>query len=61
MLADLGADVIKIEGPDSPDLGRWSAAVVTQKPLNSYFHSLNRSKRAICLDLKKEDGTARLP
>ena len=56
MLADLGADVIKIEGPDSPDLGRWSAAVVTQKPLNSYFHSLNRSKRAICLDLKKEDG-----
>jgi crotonobetainyl-CoA:carnitine CoA-transferase CaiB-like acyl-CoA transferase len=56
MLADLGADVIKIEGPDSPDLGRWSAAVVTQKPLNSYFHSLNRSKRAICLDLKNEDG-----
>ena len=56
MLADLGADVIKIEGPDSPDLGRWSAAVVTQKPLNSYFHSLNRGKRAICLDLKNEDG-----
>jgi crotonobetainyl-CoA:carnitine CoA-transferase CaiB-like acyl-CoA transferase len=56
MLADLGADVIKIEGPDSPDLGRWSAAVVTQKPLNAYFHSLNRSKRAICLDLKKEEG-----
>jgi crotonobetainyl-CoA:carnitine CoA-transferase CaiB-like acyl-CoA transferase len=56
MLADLGADVIKIEGPDSPDLGRWSAAVVAQEPLNAYFHSLNRSKRAICIDLKNEMG-----
>jgi crotonobetainyl-CoA:carnitine CoA-transferase CaiB-like acyl-CoA transferase len=56
MLADLGADVIKIEGPDSPDLGRWSAAVVTQEPPNSYFQSLNRSKRGICIDLKQEKG-----
>src|SRR6266545_2947855 len=56
MLADLGADVIKIEGPDTPDLGRWSAAVVSQAPLNAYFHSLNRSKRAVCLDLKNERG-----
>jgi crotonobetainyl-CoA:carnitine CoA-transferase CaiB-like acyl-CoA transferase len=58
MLADLGADVIKIEGPDTPDLGRWSAAVVAQQPLNAYFHSLNRSKRAICIDLKNERGRA---
>jgi crotonobetainyl-CoA:carnitine CoA-transferase CaiB-like acyl-CoA transferase len=58
MLGDLGADVIKIEGPDTPDLGRWSAAVVAQEPLNSYFHSLNRSKRAICIDLKNEKGRA---
>src|SRR5262245_4169284 len=56
MLADLGADVIKIEGPDSPDLGRWSAAVSAQEPLNSYYHSLNRGKRAIVLDLKLEKG-----
>jgi crotonobetainyl-CoA:carnitine CoA-transferase CaiB-like acyl-CoA transferase len=56
MLADLGADVIKVEGPDTPDLGRWSGAVAAQTPLNSYFHSLNRGKRAICIDLKHERG-----
>jgi crotonobetainyl-CoA:carnitine CoA-transferase CaiB-like acyl-CoA transferase len=56
MLADLGADVIKVEGPDTPDLGRWSGAVAARSPLNSYFHSLNRGKRAICIDLKHERG-----
>src|SRR3954464_11466057 len=56
MLGDLGADVIKIEGPDTPDLGRWSAAVQSQQPLNAYYHSLNRSKRAICIDLKVQKG-----
>jgi crotonobetainyl-CoA:carnitine CoA-transferase CaiB-like acyl-CoA transferase len=58
MLADLGADVIKIEGPDSPDLGRWSMAVRAQTPLNAYFHAHNRSKRGIVLDLKHERGRA---
>jgi crotonobetainyl-CoA:carnitine CoA-transferase CaiB-like acyl-CoA transferase len=56
MLADLGADVIKIEGPDSPDLGRWSSAVEAREPLNSYFQTLNRNKRGIVLDLKLEKG-----
>lgn len=56
MMADLGADVIKIEGPTSADLGRWTTAVVTQEPRNAYFHSLNRSKRSICIDLKNERG-----
>ena len=56
MLADLGADVIKIEGPDTPDLGRWSTAVGAQTPRNAYFHSLNRSKRGIVIDLKNEKG-----
>src|SRR5688500_19044187 len=56
MLADLGADVVKIEGPTSADLGRWTSAVVAQEPRNAYFHSLNRSKRAICIDLKNEKG-----
>lgn len=56
MLAEMGADVIKVEGPTSADLGRWTSAVQVQQPRNAYFHSLNRNKRAICVDLKNEKG-----
>lgn len=55
MLADLGADVIKIEGPDSPDPGRGLTSD-GRTALSAYFHAHNRSKRAICLDLKQEAG-----
>src|SRR3990172_6649012 len=55
MFADLGADVIKVEGPDSPDPGRFMATFHSE-PYNAYFHSLNRGKRAICIDLKTERG-----
>ncbi len=53
MMADLGADVIKIEGPDSPDPGR-ELLNFSGTEFNAYFHTLNRGKRAICLDLKQE-------
>ncbi len=56
MLADLGADVIKIEGPDTPDPGRSTMATSTRGPMNAYFQTLNRGKRAICIDLKDEAG-----
>jgi crotonobetainyl-CoA:carnitine CoA-transferase CaiB-like acyl-CoA transferase len=55
MLSDLGADVIKIEGPDSPDPGR-ELVNFADLPYNAYFQTLNRGKRAICLDLKKESA-----
>jgi len=48
MLADFGADVIKIEGPDSPDPGRGLS--------DAYFQSHNRNKRGIVLDLKHPEG-----
>jgi CoA:oxalate CoA-transferase len=55
MLADLGADVIKIEDPVSGDPARGLMAVWGKKvPLNYYFELNNRNKRAITLDLKKE-------
>lgn len=53
MLADMGADVIKIESPSNPDPGR---GVGTPDTLGAYFHSLNRGKRGIVLDLKCEAG-----
>lgn len=57
MLADWGADVIKIEGPDSPDPGRALPRYET-KPggVNGYFETHNRNKRGIVVDLKTDAG-----
>jgi crotonobetainyl-CoA:carnitine CoA-transferase CaiB-like acyl-CoA transferase len=52
MLADLGAEVIKIEPPDGGDPFRgWGAA-----DYSATFGSVNRNKKSIVLDLKTEDG-----
>jgi CoA:oxalate CoA-transferase len=57
MLADWGADVIKVEGPDSPDPGRSLVRYdVGDKGPNAYFETHNRNKRGIVLDLKTEAG-----
>ena len=53
-LADLGADVVKIERPDGGDFGRRYDTVV--KGMSSYFVWLNRGKRSLTLDLKTEGG-----
>jgi len=50
-LADLGADVIKIESPGVGDLGRWLGDP-NGSGLGPYFAALNRGKRSLCLDLK---------
>jgi formyl-CoA transferase/CoA:oxalate CoA-transferase len=57
LLADWGADVIKIEGPDSPDPGRSLVRYeTTPGGPNAYFETHNRNKRGIVLDLKSEAG-----
>ncbi len=54
MLAELGADVVKVEEPGTGDESRgWPPFVEGQ---SGYFFSLNRSKRSIAIDLKKDDG-----
>lgn len=53
-LADLGADVIKIEDTQAGDYVRW---MLPKAKVNSqYFLLLNRNKRAVTLDLKDPDG-----
>ena len=58
ILADLGADVIKIE-PPAGDMARTVTNNFTG-PHNDYFASLNRSKRGVVLDLASEVGQAKL-
>ena len=54
MLAELGADVIKVEEPRGGDESReWPPFIQGQ---SGYFFSVNRSKRSIAIDLKKEEG-----
>jgi crotonobetainyl-CoA:carnitine CoA-transferase CaiB-like acyl-CoA transferase len=57
MLADFGADVIKIEPPGTGDIARaWGPPFYGSEP--AYFVTLNRNKRSVELDLKHADGKA---
>jgi crotonobetainyl-CoA:carnitine CoA-transferase CaiB-like acyl-CoA transferase len=55
VLADQGAEVIKIEPPGG-DVTRGGRHADHSEPLNTYFQSINRNKRSVCLDLKSEEG-----
>jgi crotonobetainyl-CoA:carnitine CoA-transferase CaiB-like acyl-CoA transferase len=65
-LADLGAEVIRVESPptgdDEPpgDIARHTGEYRLGANDSQYFQSFNRSKRAITLDLRKPEGRAAL-
>jgi formyl-CoA transferase len=57
MLADLGADVIKVERPGGGDPTRsWGPPFVGEE--STYFLSTNRGKRSICVDIQEPEGVA---
>ncbi|SCK19159.1 Crotonobetainyl-CoA:carnitine CoA-transferase CaiB [Variovorax sp. HW608] len=58
LLADMGAEVIKIEPPEG-DIGR-RVSPHSIGPHNAYFASLNRNKKSIVLDLAGAEGRAQL-
>ncbi len=61
MLTDLGVQAIKIEPPGRGEGTRSLQATDPNNSLNgmgSYFLTLNRSKKSVCLDLKNEEGLA---
>jgi hypothetical protein len=61
LLADLGADVIKIEHPEGgDDTRRWGPPFVEgadgENLSAAYYHSTNRGKRSITLDIASPEG-----
>jgi alpha-methylacyl-CoA racemase len=54
LLADRGADVIKVEEPGSGDYMRWFPPLAGGQGV--VFNSINRNKRAITLNLKSAEG-----
>ena len=57
-LSDLGAEVIKVESLNGDDTRQWGPPFVQNDDDNSasYFHSCNRGKKSICVDLKTLEG-----
>ena len=59
-LADLGADVIKIEAPEGDDTRRWGPPFIERggESAAAYFHGCNRGKRSVVADLRTPEGQA---
>ncbi|MBO6727484.1 MAG: CoA transferase [Rhizobiaceae bacterium] len=65
LLADLGADVIKIENPDGgDDTRKWGPPFVEgadgENLSAAYYHSTNRGKRSVAIDFSKPEGAEQL-
>lgn len=56
LLADLGAQVIKVESPGGDDTRTWMPPV--RDGVSTYYLGINRNKRSIALDLKDPDDVA---
>ncbi|SFO92142.1 CaiB/BaiF CoA transferase family protein [Tranquillimonas alkanivorans] len=57
-LADLGAEVIKVESPEGDDTRRWGPPFIEREGDRSaaYYHACNRGKRSVTADFRTEDG-----
>ncbi|MCC5859779.1 MAG: CoA transferase [Ectothiorhodospiraceae bacterium] len=59
LLADLGAETIKVEPPQA---GEGTRKLLAKNPdysmhgMGAYFLTLNRNKRSVCIDLKSDEG-----
>ncbi|MBT2617235.1 MULTISPECIES: CaiB/BaiF CoA-transferase family protein [unclassified Bacillus (in: firmicutes)] len=56
ILADMGADVIKIEAPQGDDTRTWGPPFIGTE--SCYFLSVNRNKKSLVLNLKTSEGKA---
>ncbi len=63
MLADLGAEVIKVEAPEGDDTRRWGPPFIDRTLADgsaersaAYFHSCNRGKKSVTCDFRTPEG-----
>ncbi len=61
-LADLGAEVIKVEAPEGDDTRRWGPPFIDREgePVAAYFHAANRGKRSVTADFTTPEGQAKV-
>jgi crotonobetainyl-CoA:carnitine CoA-transferase CaiB-like acyl-CoA transferase len=61
-LADLGAEVIKVEAPEGDDTRQWGPPFWDRggQPVAAYFHAANRGKRSVVADFRTPEGQARV-
>lgn len=61
-LADLGAEVIKVESPVGDDTRQWGPPFIERDgdKSASYFHSTNRGKASVVVDMRTDGGKAKL-
>ncbi len=66
-LADLGAEVIKVEAPEGDDTRKWGPPFIERddgkgsiETVAAYFHAANRGKTSVTCDFAKPDDLARL-
>lgn len=59
-LADLGAEVIKVEAPEGDDTRRWGPPFIERDGDRSaaYFHACNRGKKSVTADFRDPEGQA---
>jgi crotonobetainyl-CoA:carnitine CoA-transferase CaiB-like acyl-CoA transferase len=60
ILADLGAEVVKVESPKGGDAFRWSGKAAVTPGMSPGFMALNHGKRSTVLDLKLDDDLAKM-
>lgn len=56
LLADMGAEVVKVEGPSGDDTRTWTPP--EREGVSTYYLGINRGKRSIALDLRDEADVA---
>jgi crotonobetainyl-CoA:carnitine CoA-transferase CaiB-like acyl-CoA transferase len=58
IMADWGADVIKIESPEGDPMRRFFDTIASDQDANPIFELDNRGKRSVVLDIRSKDGSA---